>query len=116
MVLAHLQRRRRFGEEKIFQCALNYMMVLGLKFCVDPLCFGSNMHVGCVALCISFPKCPISSKLKFGAKSYSHFSAESRAQDSGSGLSPLGPVLESEPCSLGPDHVLWVWLSVFTCA
>jgi hypothetical protein len=33
-------------------------MVLGWEFFVDPLCFGTNMHVGCVALYISFPKCP----------------------------------------------------------
>ena len=71
------------------------MMVLGLEFCFDPLCFGSYMHVGCVALCISFPKYPRSSKSEFGAKSYSHFSA----QNSGSGP---GPDLGSRPCSLGP--------------
>jgi hypothetical protein len=51
-------------------------MVLALELCVDPLCFGSNMHMGCVALCISFPKCPRSSKLDFGAKTYSHSSDE----------------------------------------
>jgi hypothetical protein len=51
-------------------------MVLGLEFCVDPLCFGSNMHAGCVALYISFPKCLRSSKLDFGAKSYSRSSDE----------------------------------------
>jgi hypothetical protein len=44
-------------------------MVLGWEFYVDPLCFGINMHVGCLALCISFPKCPRSSKSEFGAKS-----------------------------------------------
>jgi hypothetical protein len=71
------------------------VMVLGLEFYFDPLCFGSNMHVGCVALCISFPKCSRSSKSEIGAKSYSHFSA----QDSGS---RLGPVLGSGPCHLGP--------------
>jgi hypothetical protein len=80
-------------------------MVLGWKFYVDPLFFGSNMYMGCVALCISFPKCPRSSKLEFGAKSYRHFSAH----DSGSGPCPLGPVLAtrlslvlgSRPCFLG---------------
>jgi hypothetical protein len=51
-------------------------MVLGLEFYVDPLCFRSNMHVGCVALCISFLKCLRSSKSDFGAKSYSHSSDE----------------------------------------
>ena len=76
VVLAHLQRRRRIGKENIFRCALNYMIVLGLEFCVDPLCFGRNMHVGCVALCINFPKCLRSSKSEFGAKSYSCFCAK----------------------------------------
>ena len=51
-------------------------MVLDLEFYIDPLCFGSNMHVGCVALYISFPKCLRSSKSEFGAKTYSRFSAE----------------------------------------
>jgi hypothetical protein len=51
-------------------------MVLGLEFCIDLLCFGTNMHLGCVALCISFPKYPRSSKSDFGAKSYSRFSDE----------------------------------------
>jgi hypothetical protein len=82
-------------------------MVLGWELYVDPLCFGINMHVGCVALCISFPKCLRSSKSEFGAKSYSRFSA----QDSGSGLGSvlgsgpchLGPVLGSRPCHLGSD-------------
>jgi hypothetical protein len=44
-------------------------MVLGLEFYFDLLFLGSNKHVGCVALCISFPKCPRSSKSYFGAKS-----------------------------------------------
>ena len=51
-------------------------MVLGLEFCVDLFCFGPNMHVGCVSLCISFPKYPRSSKSDFEAKSYSRFSDE----------------------------------------
>jgi hypothetical protein len=120
VVLAHLQRRQRFGEENIFQCVLNYMMVLGLELYVDPLCFGSNMHVGCVDLCISFLKCPRSSKSEFKTKSYSRFSVESRAQNFGSGPCPLGPVLGSGPCHLGLvlgsrpcylgwDHDTWVW-------
>ena len=37
-------------ERKVFWCALNYVMALGLEFCIDPLCFGSNMQVGCVSL------------------------------------------------------------------
>jgi hypothetical protein len=44
-------------------------MVLGLEFYFDLLFFGSNKNVGCVALYISFPECPRSSKLDFGAKS-----------------------------------------------
>jgi hypothetical protein len=40
-----------FGEErKVFRCTLNYVMVLGLEFCIDLLYFGSNMQVGCVNL------------------------------------------------------------------
>ena len=49
-------------------------MVLGLESYIDPLCFGSNMNLVCVALCISFPKYPRSSKSDFGAKSYSRSS------------------------------------------
>jgi hypothetical protein len=55
------------------------------------------------SLCISFLKCTSSSKLEFRAKSYSRFSTESEAQDSGSRPCPLGPVLGSGPCSLGPE-------------
>ena len=67
----------QLGEEKNgFWCALNYLMALRLEFYVDPLCYGSNLYVGCVALCISFPKYPRSSKSDFGAKSYGHFSGE----------------------------------------
>ena len=41
----------QLGEgKKVFRCASNYMMVLRLEFCIDPLCFRSNMQVGCVAL------------------------------------------------------------------
>jgi hypothetical protein len=41
----------QLGEErKVFRCALNYVMTLGLEFCIDPLCFGLNMQVGCVSL------------------------------------------------------------------
>ena len=94
----------QLGEErKVFWYAPNYMMVLGLEFYVDPLCFGSNMHVRCVALCIRFRKCPRSSKLEFGAKSYSRFSVER----SMTGLcdlrvrsTPASPVRESGQCFL----------------
>jgi hypothetical protein len=50
VVLAHLQRRRSwrcFGENLSHKRGV---MALGLEFCIDPLCFGSNIHVGCVAL------------------------------------------------------------------
>jgi len=41
----------QLGEErKVFWCAPNYVMVLRLELCIDPLCFRSNMQVGCVAL------------------------------------------------------------------
>ena len=41
----------QLGEEiKVFRCALSYVMVLELEFCIDPLFFGSNMQVGCVSL------------------------------------------------------------------
>ena len=40
----------QLGEERGFLCTLNYRMALDLEFCIDPLCFGSNMQVGCVAL------------------------------------------------------------------
>jgi hypothetical protein len=41
----------QLGEEtKVFRCAQNYVMALGLELCIDSLCFGSNMQVGCVAL------------------------------------------------------------------
>ena len=63
-------------EKNVFRCTPNYRMVLGLEYCFDPLWFGSSMHVWCVALWVSFPKYPRSSKSEFGAKSYSHFSAE----------------------------------------
>jgi hypothetical protein len=76
-------------------------MTLGLEFCVDPFCFGSNIHVGCVALCISFPKYPRSSKSEFGAKSYRRFSADTDEQD--------------RIQILGPDHVHLVRLSRSDC-
>jgi hypothetical protein len=125
-MLAHLQRRslRWFGGEKVNRTlgartigplwdgpvGLCWtLMVLGWEFCNDHLFFGTNMLVGCVALCISFPKYPRSSKSEFSAKSYSHFST----QDSGSwlglvlGSKPchLDLVLGSRPCHLGLDHV-----------
>ena len=35
---------------EVFWCTLNYVMVLGLEFYIDPLCFGSNMLAGWLAL------------------------------------------------------------------
>ena len=67
----------QLGEErKIFWCAPNFVMAIGLEFYVDPFLFGSNLLVGCVALCLSFLKCLRSSNSEFGAKSYSNFSIE----------------------------------------
>ena len=40
----------QLGEERGFLCTLNYRMALDLEFYIYPLCFGSNMQVGCVAL------------------------------------------------------------------
>ena len=41
----------QLGEErKVFWCAPNYVMALELEFYIDPLFFGSNMQVRCVAL------------------------------------------------------------------
>ena len=37
-------------EKKVFRCTPNYRMALDLELCIDTLCFGSNMQVGCVAL------------------------------------------------------------------
>ena len=84
VVLAHLQRRSCWSwigstwrrEREVFRCTPNYRMALDLEFCIDPLCFGSNMQVGCVALWINFSKYSRSSKSEFEAKSYSRFSAE----------------------------------------
>jgi len=37
-------------KREVLQCTPNYRIAHDLKFCIDPLCFGSNMQVGCVAL------------------------------------------------------------------
>jgi hypothetical protein len=77
-------------------------MALGLEFYIDPLCFGLNMHMGCVALCISFPKCLKSSKSDFGAKSYGRSSE--RTSVTGrycreSDHTVASPIRESGQCS-----------------
>jgi hypothetical protein len=77
-------------------------MALGLEFCIDPLCFGSNMYVGCVALCISFLKCLRSSKSDFGAKSYGRSSERTSMTGryyNESGHTVASPVRESDQCS-----------------
>jgi hypothetical protein len=56
-------------------------MDLWVEYCFYPLRIGSNALVGCVALWVSFPKCPRSSKSEFGAKRYDHFSAGWSATD-----------------------------------
>ena len=94
VVLVHLQRRRSwksFVGEKVNRTLMARatgprwdgpvgvcwtLMVLGWELCIDPLCFRTNMHIGRVALYISFPKCLRSSKSDFGAKSFGHFSGE----------------------------------------
>ena len=39
------------GEErKGFRCSPDIRMALGVEYCFDPLCFGSNIQVGCVPL------------------------------------------------------------------
>ena len=41
----------QLGEErKAFQCFPDTRMALGVEYCFDTLCFGSSIHVGCVAL------------------------------------------------------------------
>ena len=37
-------------ERKVFRCSPDIRMALGVEYCFDPLCFGSSIHVGCVAL------------------------------------------------------------------
>ena len=37
-------------ERKVFRCSPCIRMAFGVEYCFDPLCFGSNIHVGCVAL------------------------------------------------------------------
>ena len=37
-------------KREVFWCTLNYRMALDLEFCIDPLCFGSTIQVGFVAL------------------------------------------------------------------
>jgi len=77
-VLAHLQRRRCWSwywstwwrEREVFRCSLDIRMALGLKYYFDPLWLGSSIHMVCVALWVSFPKCPRSSNLEFGARSW----------------------------------------------
>ena len=85
-------------KREVFQCTLNYRMALDLEFYIDPLCFGSNMQVGCVSLLVSFPKCPRSSNSEFGAKSYNCFSIERSV----TGLYDLR--VQSAPASPVTDH------------
>ena len=37
-------------ERKVFWCSPDTRMTLGLEYFFDPVCFGSSIHVGCVAL------------------------------------------------------------------
>ena len=41
----------QLGEaRKAFRCSSEIRLALGVKYCFDPLCFGSNIQLGCVAL------------------------------------------------------------------
>jgi hypothetical protein len=67
----------QLGEgRKIFRCSPDTIMAFGVEYCFDTLWLGLSFHMGCVALWVSFPKCPRSSKSEFGAKSYHHFTEE----------------------------------------
>jgi hypothetical protein len=37
-------------ERKAFWYSPNIRMALGVEYCFNPLCFGSNIHVSCVVL------------------------------------------------------------------
>ena len=37
-------------ERKVFRCSPDTRMALGVEYYFDPLCFGSSIHVSCVAL------------------------------------------------------------------
>jgi hypothetical protein len=104
----------QLGEEKkVFWCTLNYRMVLGLEFCIYSLCFGSNMQVGCVALWISFSKCPRSLKSEFEAKSYNHFSVERSVTGCWTEAQVQSPVSTSE--SNHRVQSLFVWGLFWGC-
>jgi hypothetical protein len=67
----------QLGEgRKVFQFSLDTRMTLGVEYCFDPLWLGLSVHMGCVSLWVSFPKCPRSSKSEFGVKSYRRFTEE----------------------------------------
>ena len=41
----------QLGEaRKVFSCSSEIRLALEVKYCFDPLCFGSNIQLGCVAL------------------------------------------------------------------
>ena len=35
---------------KVFRCSPKTRLALGVEYCFDPLCFGSNIQLGCVVL------------------------------------------------------------------
>ena len=38
----------QLGEaRKVFRCSSKIRLALGVKYCFDPLCFGSNIQLGC---------------------------------------------------------------------
>ena len=41
----------QLGEaRKVFWCSLEIRLAFGVEYCFNPLCFGSNIQLGCVAL------------------------------------------------------------------
>ena len=36
--------------KKVFRCSPETRLSLGVEYCFDPLCFGSNIQLGCVVL------------------------------------------------------------------
>ena len=37
-------------QERFFWCSSKTRLALGVEYCFDPLCFGSNIQLGCVVL------------------------------------------------------------------
>jgi hypothetical protein len=83
MVLAHLQRRRCWSwiwstwwREKGFLVFSRHYDGSWSRILLWSIVTWFSVHMGCVALWVSFPKCPRSSKSEFGSKSYRRFTEE----------------------------------------